>query len=321
MAKKKAKKKVTKKKAKKKRSTTKMVIKKKPSDGDVYGKRPVHYLVDEIAGLLEVPTHCRIACEKVAELRNDHPDLMRWGVDKLRCPSSARLGLQEGASWPPPEEILMLFRYGLVVAVHDFTQESREKRLHFDKNQKGGAVATDFDLAAHLAAECADNKTAFRDSVYEALESVRSDLAPPKSGGEDKGAGNEELKEMVAGLSQQVGELLEAKQLPENLKSSELNRVPWDPKAEGYISNTEAIASAKTFGIDHDIDDLKELDPDKLKKLLRSRNCNVTFMSTKKPQPRGRVHEGGWDAYLKRRVDEKNRFEAAVESGINDIKS
>lgn len=145
-------------------------------DRDANEKRPVDYLVDEIAGLLEVPTHCRIACEKVAKLRNGHPVLMRWGVDKLRCPSSARLGLQEGASWPPPEEILMLFRYGLVVAVHDFTQESREKRLHFDKSQEGGAVETDFDLAARLAAECADKNAAFRHCVYEALEKVRDDL-------------------------------------------------------------------------------------------------------------------------------------------------
>ncbi|MBP7051601.1 MAG: hypothetical protein KBE65_11345 [Phycisphaerae bacterium] len=92
------------------------------------------------------------------------------------------------------------------------------------------------------------------------------------------------------------------------------NRVDWNPSDPSYYTNTDAIADAHKAGNDHEIEDLEQLNPDKLNKLLRShRGRTVRFMSREKPPFRGRVHKDDWHKYLQWQVGEQTRFETAVE--------
>jgi len=94
------------------------------------------------------------------------------------------------------------------------------------------------------------------------------------------------------------------------------NSVDWDEQAPGYITNKDAITSGKKAGQKHDIDDLNKLDFNRLRKLLRSPGCRIRYMSQKYPQPRGRVHQGDWNGYLKTQIDDQRRFDTAVEKEV-----
>lgn len=96
------------------------------------------------------------------------------------------------------------------------------------------------------------------------------------------------------------------------------NERPWDKSDPAYYSNTEAIRDANKAGTDHDTNDLRGLNPDKLNKLLRSRRGRtIRFMSRKEP-PRGKVHRSDWHEYLQRLIGDQNAFEEAVEEAVTN---
>lgn len=105
---------------------------------------------------------------------------------------------------------------------------------------------------------------------------------------------------------------------PAETSNQHANRVNWNESDPSYYPNKEAIADAQKAGNDHEIEDLKSLDADKLYKLLRSsRGRMVRFMSQKKP-PRGKVHQADWHKYLQMRIGEQARFEKAVEEQVTE---
>lgn len=90
-------------------------------------------------------------------------------------------------------------------------------------------------------------------------------------------------------------------QAGEAVRFSEPNRVAYNASDPAYYSNTEAIRDAHKVGTEHENKKLQELDPDKLKRFLRSVGCTIRFMSQRPQdgQPRGRVHQADWQRYLK----------------------
>jgi hypothetical protein len=123
--------------------------------------------------------------------------------------------------------------------------------------------------------------------------------------------------EVLADLERCLGQV-DGETASERVKSQESNRVPWNESDPAYYPNKNAIADANKAGTDHDTKDLRDLNPDKLNKLLRSRRGRtIRFMSREKP-PRGKVHRNDWHKYLQRLIGDQNAFEEAVEEAVTN---
>jgi hypothetical protein len=117
----------------------------------------------------------------------------------------------------------------------------------------------------------------------------------------------------------------EAKQVlivpPQTADSKPRNvSVPWDDKDPAYYANKEAICDAQKIGVDNEIDDLKYLDYQHLKKMLRSPQNTIRYMSKPAAQherPHGKVHKADFQAYLQRSIGEKERLEHFVEKNLS----
>jgi len=96
------------------------------------------------------------------------------------------------------------------------------------------------------------------------------------------------------------------------------NKVRWDDKDRAFYSKKEAIESAHKVGREHEIDDLKSLDYDGLKNILRRSYCSVKHMSRTAPA-KGKVHKEDWYNYLKAQVAAKKSAEAAAEKMLKDL--
>jgi len=105
--------------------------------------------------------------------------------------------------------------------------------------------------------------------------------------------------------------------LPVNEKY--INQVPWDENDPAYEFNTEAIKKAKKIGRDHDIPDLKKMDWDKIRKLLRRSDCTIKFMSCEKPRPHGKVNKEEWAKYLRNEVAKAENFDKSVDNRAKEI--
>jgi hypothetical protein len=90
-------------------------------------------------------------------------------------------------------------------------------------------------------------------------------------------------------------------------------QVPWDETNLNYMFNKDAIKEAQKVGHDHDIFELKNMNYNNIKKLLRQPGSTIRFMSTKIPRPHGKIHRQDWQSYLRTQIKEANRFEEAVE--------
>ncbi|TKJ35802.1 MAG: hypothetical protein CEE38_14455 [Planctomycetes bacterium B3_Pla] len=94
------------------------------------------------------------------------------------------------------------------------------------------------------------------------------------------------------------------------------NKVPWDEKDSNFYSNKKAIEEATKVDNEYDVDELKNLDYDKLKKLLRKPTCTIRFMSVKSPRPRGKVHKIDWQKYLKNQIERSQKVENIAEQKV-----
>ena len=99
------------------------------------------------------------------------------------------------------------------------------------------------------------------------------------------------------------------------------NEVSYDEKDPAYEFNAKAINRAKKVGQEHDINELKKLNPDRMRRLLRRSGCPIKFMSLNEhgQRPHGRVHRGDWANYLKKKVTEAERFDSSVDARAHDI--
>ena len=93
------------------------------------------------------------------------------------------------------------------------------------------------------------------------------------------------------------------------------NKVEWDAEDINYYPNKEAVDEANTVGQKYDIDNLKHLHYDNLKKMLRQPGCTIKYMSRISP-PRGKVHKQDWQKYLKAQIDQAKRIENGVEREV-----
>jgi hypothetical protein len=93
------------------------------------------------------------------------------------------------------------------------------------------------------------------------------------------------------------------------------NQVRWDEKNDDYYPNKNAIDNALQVGRNHDIDELKRLNYDRIRKLLHSHNCTVKFMSRTSP-PRGRIHIKDWEEYLQTQIKQQQKIDDAVEKSV-----
>lgn len=97
------------------------------------------------------------------------------------------------------------------------------------------------------------------------------------------------------------------------------NRVPWNDSDPAYYSNTNAIKDALKVANDKDIADLRRLNHDKLKKLLRSPGCTIHFMSRSKPF-RGKVHKEEWQQYLNLLIKREHFARDRAEEMLGQLK-
>ncbi len=97
------------------------------------------------------------------------------------------------------------------------------------------------------------------------------------------------------------------------------NKVPWDERDPNFYRNKKAIEEANKLGNEHDIDELKNIDYDKLKKLLRKPACKIKYMSVKSPRPRGKVNKIDWREYLKNQIKQTQRIENAVDQKVLEL--
>ena len=91
------------------------------------------------------------------------------------------------------------------------------------------------------------------------------------------------------------------------------NRVPWDENDPNFIENKKAIEQAHKVGNEHEIDELKKMNYDPLKKLLRRHDCTIKYMSCKRPRPHGKVNREDWSRYLQSEIQRARDIENAVE--------
>lgn len=96
------------------------------------------------------------------------------------------------------------------------------------------------------------------------------------------------------------------------------NRVPWDEKDPNFYENKKAVDEAVKVGHEHDVEELKNLDFDKLRKLLRKPACTIKYMSVKSPRPRGRINKIEWRKYLKNQIKQALKTEEAAEQKVRE---
>jgi hypothetical protein len=104
-----------------------------------------------------------------------------------------------------------------------------------------------------------------------------------------------------------------------NASDTQSNQVPYDEADLAFYPNKNALEDARTAGQEHEVDELRDLDLQKLKKLLRRRGGAIKYMSQRKP-PRGRVHKGDWTAYINLRVTIKQQADELSEQTLRGLR-
>jgi hypothetical protein len=86
------------------------------------------------------------------------------------------------------------------------------------------------------------------------------------------------------------------------------NALAWDESNPDFYPFKEAICDAQKIGEDNNIEELVNLNPDKLRALLRKPGCFVRWM-TAVPRPRSKVHRRDWQTYLRKAIEVQERID------------